>query len=147
MRWESLFLYCALFLLFMILILFLGGNLYNLLHSDLQISWPIRYRIACDVARALKYLHSVTPPLVHRDVRSPNVLLTCTDISREARLALTIVSPFLCTNRNPIGLACSRKALRLWSHAHEHGLYRVRFVTFRHHFYICSLRDLSALGA
>lgn len=46
----------------------------------------MRYRIAFDVARALKYLHSVTPALVHRDVRSPNVLLTTTDLNDVVRV-------------------------------------------------------------
>ena len=36
-------------------------------------------RIALDGAKALAYLHSLTPPVVHGDVKSPNVLLACDD--------------------------------------------------------------------
>lgn len=59
-----------------------------MLHSEAQLSWPVRFRIAFDIARALKYLHSVTPPLVHRDVRSPNILLTTTELGNEVRYRL-----------------------------------------------------------
>jgi serine/threonine protein kinase len=30
------------------------------------------YRIAWDLSSGLAYLHSVSPPLVHRDLKSPN---------------------------------------------------------------------------
>ena len=36
----------------------------------------IKYSILCDVAQGLHYLHSYTPPIVHRDLSAMNVLLT-----------------------------------------------------------------------
>eukprot|EP00698_Gefionella_okellyi_P009788 TRINITY_DN2509_c0_g3_i1.p1 TRINITY_DN2509_c0_g3~~TRINITY_DN2509_c0_g3_i1.p1 ORF type:complete len:873 (-),score=145.63 TRINITY_DN2509_c0_g3_i1:820-3438(-) len=36
------------------------------------------WHIALDVARALNYLHEQTPPVIHRDLKSPNILLTKT---------------------------------------------------------------------
>lgn len=50
-------------------------------HSDSvtkidDLSWPVRYRIALGVARALAFLHhNCSPQLVHRDVTSSNILL------------------------------------------------------------------------
>ena len=35
----------------------------------------LQFRLAVDVARGMDYLHSLKPPLAHRDLRSPNVLL------------------------------------------------------------------------
>eukprot|EP01114_Cavostelium_apophysatum_P022155 TRINITY_DN7922_c0_g2_i4.p1 TRINITY_DN7922_c0_g2~~TRINITY_DN7922_c0_g2_i4.p1 ORF type:complete len:1489 (-),score=439.35 TRINITY_DN7922_c0_g2_i4:127-4593(-) len=52
------------------------GNLYTILHDDKKsLSWPLRFRIAVDIAHGMQYLHSYQPPLLHRDLKSPNILL------------------------------------------------------------------------
>jgi serine/threonine protein kinase len=43
--------------------------------SKAPLRWQARVRIAAQVAQALVYLHSQSPPLLHRDVKSANVLL------------------------------------------------------------------------
>jgi mitogen-activated protein kinase kinase kinase 9 len=52
------------------------GSLYEFLQSDKEILWPLRYRLALEVAKGINYLHQLTPPLFHRDIKSLNVLLT-----------------------------------------------------------------------
>ncbi|XP_022751321.1 wall-associated receptor kinase 2-like [Durio zibethinus] len=56
-----------------------NGTLYHHLHgSGLAsfIPWEGRLRIAADTAGALSYLHSAAnPPIIHRDVKSTNILL------------------------------------------------------------------------
>ena len=37
--------------------------------------WNMRIRLAHDVAKGLACLHSLNPPLMHRDVRSPNIFV------------------------------------------------------------------------
>ncbi len=58
-------------------------DLYKQLHdntlSDAKLSWTLRLKIALDVARGMHHLHSLTPPLLHRDLRSPNVFLMSLD--------------------------------------------------------------------
>ena len=42
--------------------------------------WPQRARIAIGVASGLKHLHNdVDPPIVHRDIKTANILVTADD--------------------------------------------------------------------
>lgn len=55
-----------------------NGSLGDLLHSSKSglLDWPIRFKIAMDAAEGLSYLHhDCVPPIVHRDVKSNNILL------------------------------------------------------------------------
>ncbi|XP_042478291.1 calcium/calmodulin-regulated receptor-like kinase 1 [Macadamia integrifolia] len=61
----------------------LASHLYSVKHEPL--SWDLRVCIALDVARGLEYLHDgAMPSVVHRDVKSSNILL---DQSMRARVA------------------------------------------------------------
>jgi serine/threonine protein kinase len=40
-----------------------------------KISWKLRYKVCLDIAKGIKHLHGIVPPIVHRDLRSPNVFL------------------------------------------------------------------------
>lgn len=64
-----------------------NGSLGDLLHSTKSglLDWPIRLKIASDAAEGLSYLHhDCVPPIVHRDVKSNNILL---DADYGARVA------------------------------------------------------------
>ncbi|XP_008776816.2 receptor-like protein kinase HSL1 [Phoenix dactylifera] len=55
-----------------------NGSLGDLLHGSKGglLDWPTRYKIALDAAEGLSYLHhDCVPPIVHRDVKSNNILL------------------------------------------------------------------------
>uniref|UniRef100_A0A1J3CLA7 Phytosulfokine receptor 1 n=1 Tax=Noccaea caerulescens TaxID=107243 RepID=A0A1J3CLA7_NOCCA len=43
--------------------------------SSSSVSWSKRVRIAHDVAKGLAYLHGLPEPIIHRDIKSSNVLL------------------------------------------------------------------------
>ncbi|XP_042517374.1 calcium/calmodulin-regulated receptor-like kinase 1 [Macadamia integrifolia] len=61
----------------------LASHLYSSKYEPL--CWDLRVCIALDVARGLEYLHDgATPPVVHRDIKSSNILL---DQSMKARVA------------------------------------------------------------
>eukprot|EP00250_Pteridium_aquilinum_P013536 c21400_g2_i2 orf=780-4208(-) len=52
------------------------GSLYRLIHrSNNQPDEKRRMRMALDVARGMNYLHTSTPVIVHRDLKSPNLLV------------------------------------------------------------------------
>ncbi|WVZ95139.1 hypothetical protein U9M48_040940 [Paspalum notatum var. saurae] len=53
--------------------------------NSAPLKWDLRVNIALDVARGLEYLHDgAVPPVVHRDIKSPNILL---DQAMHARVA------------------------------------------------------------
>ncbi|MCD7451759.1 putative serine/threonine-protein kinase sis8 [Datura stramonium] len=52
------------------------GSLYRLIHrSNNQLDERRRLRMALDAARGMNYLHNCTPVVVHRDLKSPNLLV------------------------------------------------------------------------
>ena len=54
-----------------------NGNLFEFLHMvrDNKISYKDARRIALEIAYGMNYLHGFRPPIVHRDLKSMNVLL------------------------------------------------------------------------
>ncbi|KAI7745662.1 hypothetical protein M8C21_006815, partial [Ambrosia artemisiifolia] len=52
------------------------GSLYKLLHRpNNQLDIRRRLKMALDTARGMNYLHNCTPVIVHRDLKSPNLLV------------------------------------------------------------------------
>ncbi|KAM6592448.1 hypothetical protein CsatA_000151 [Cannabis sativa] len=52
------------------------GSLYRLLHRpNNQLDERRRLRMALDAARGMNYLHTCSPVIVHRDLKSPNLLV------------------------------------------------------------------------
>ncbi|XP_043690926.1 probable protein kinase At2g41970 [Telopea speciosissima] len=79
------------------------GSLHDVLHGRKGVqgaepgpvlSWNQRVKIAFGAAKGLEYLHEkIQPPIVHRDVRSSNVLLFNDFVSKIADFNLTNQSP------------------------------------------------------
>lgn len=56
------------------------GDLYSYINDhENKLDWDLRLRIAWDIAKGLSFLHSLDPPLLHRDIKSPNILLASLD--------------------------------------------------------------------
>ncbi|KAJ7949251.1 Serine/threonine protein kinase [Quillaja saponaria] len=61
-----------------------NGTLYDVLHSSTRPPiWGRRIRLALQTAKAIDILHSSSPPVIHRDIKSANVLI---DRNYNARL-------------------------------------------------------------
>ncbi|XP_022877548.1 calcium/calmodulin-regulated receptor-like kinase 1 isoform X2 [Olea europaea var. sylvestris] len=71
--------YCAEKNQHMLIYVFMSrGNLASHLYNEKQepLNWELRVKIALDVARGLEYLHDgAVPPVIHRDIKSSNILL------------------------------------------------------------------------
>lgn len=56
-----------------------NGNLYDILHDPQEarepLIWSKRVHVALQIARALCDIHSTSPPLIHRDIKSSNILI------------------------------------------------------------------------
>jgi len=52
------------------------GNLKEYLYNQAnQISFGFKLKVAMNVAGALNYMHSMNPKIIHRDLKSPNILM------------------------------------------------------------------------
>ncbi|XVF57065.1 hypothetical protein PTKIN_Ptkin06aG0173600 [Pterospermum kingtungense] len=70
-----------------------NGNLGTALHGtqagNLLVDWVSRYNIAVGVAQGLNYLHhDCHPPVIHRDIKSNNILLDANLVARIADFGL-----------------------------------------------------------
>lgn len=57
------------------------GDLLEALGKGKIVSKELKLRIAIDVASGMNFLHRLVPPLAHRDLRSPNVLLKTLEVA------------------------------------------------------------------
>lgn len=71
-----------------------GGDIFNFLHprnpatgsretlKPEQFPWPLRFKLALDIAVGMRYLqHGINPPIIHRDLRTPNVFVRSFSLS------------------------------------------------------------------
>ncbi|KAF5453676.1 hypothetical protein F2P56_028562 [Juglans regia] len=79
-----------------------NGALYDHLHdknnveksSSVLNSWKMRIKIALDAARGIEYLHNyAVPTIIHRDIKSSNILLDANWIARVSDFGLSLLGP------------------------------------------------------
>jgi len=73
-----------------------NGSLDSQLHGPSHgsaLSWHIRMKIALDTARGLEYLHEhCNPPIIHRDLKSSNILLDSDFSAKISDFGLAVIS-------------------------------------------------------
>eukprot|EP00434_Breviolum_minutum_P039197 symbB.v1.2.034798.t1/scaffold4525.1/size38475/3 len=65
-----------------------GGDLFNRIHKPEAFPWRDRICVAYDAACGLSHLHHQTPKVFHRDIKSPNILLTRSGLAKVADFGL-----------------------------------------------------------
>ncbi|KAK7840083.1 putative serine/threonine-protein kinase-like protein ccr3 [Quercus suber] len=79
-----------------------NGSLHDHLHNKNDIdrsgsiwnSWKMRIKIALDAARGIEYLHNyAVPPIIHRDIKSSNILLDANWTARVSDFGLSLMGP------------------------------------------------------
>ncbi|KAK9126089.1 hypothetical protein Scep_014935 [Stephania cephalantha] len=79
-----------------------NGSLHDHLHlkdnvdksSSLLNSWKTRIKISLDAARGIEYLHSyAVPPIIHRDIKSSNILLDANYTAKVSDFGLSLMWP------------------------------------------------------
>ncbi|KAF8402648.1 hypothetical protein HHK36_010737 [Tetracentron sinense] len=79
-----------------------NGALYDHLHNKNNIeksssvvnSWKMRIKISLDASRGIEYLHNyAVPTIIHRDIKSSNILLDADWIARVSDFGLSLMGP------------------------------------------------------
>ncbi|KAI4306832.1 hypothetical protein L6164_030077 [Bauhinia variegata] len=79
-----------------------NGALYDHLHGKNNVeksrsvlnSWQMRIKLALDASRGIDYLHSyAVPPIIHRDIKSSNILIDATWTARVSDFGLSMMGP------------------------------------------------------
>jgi hypothetical protein len=74
-----------------------NGSLHDHLHkrqSSPLNTWEARIRVALDAARGIEYLHMyAVPQIIHRDIKSSNILLDATWAAKVSDFGLSLVGP------------------------------------------------------
>eukprot|EP01006_Ploeotia_vitrea_P007652 TRINITY_DN1771_c0_g1_i1.p1 TRINITY_DN1771_c0_g1~~TRINITY_DN1771_c0_g1_i1.p1 ORF type:complete len:798 (+),score=383.68 TRINITY_DN1771_c0_g1_i1:124-2517(+) len=69
------------------------GSLHQLLHSTkMDITWQERMSIAASIVRAMLYLHTRQPPVLHRNLNSVNVLVNEEMVAKVADYGMSAIS-------------------------------------------------------
>ncbi|XP_028803756.1 putative serine/threonine-protein kinase-like protein CCR3 [Neltuma alba] len=79
-----------------------NGALHDHLHDKNNVekissflnSWKMRIKIALDASRGIEYLHNyAVPPIIHRDIKSSNILLDANWTARVSDFGLSLMGP------------------------------------------------------
>ncbi|KAL9238687.1 hypothetical protein vseg_013077 [Gypsophila vaccaria] len=77
-----------------------NGSIHDMLHNTQRNdnsrlnSWKMRIKIALDAARGIEYLHNyAVPPIIHRDIKTSNILLDAKWVGRVSDFGLSLKGP------------------------------------------------------
>ncbi|CAE8653434.1 unnamed protein product, partial [Polarella glacialis] len=90
-----------------------GGTLFRLLHEqpDVRLSWPQKLKSALDTAKGMNFLHRRR--VIHRDLKSLNLLLAA-EVSSAEEMPLVKISDFGLSRRLPAQAMASSCPVQAW---------------------------------
>ncbi|ELP91665.1 leucine rich repeat containing protein, partial [Entamoeba invadens IP1] len=68
---------------------FNGGSLFNYIAKHQTLSWGVRLQISMSIARGMELFTTRKQPLVHRDLKSPNIVLKVDEDQEITQVAIT----------------------------------------------------------
>jgi len=78
------------------------GSLYSVLQDPtVKMTWQLRVKMATDAASGMLFLHSVSPPLIHRDLKTENLLVDAEFRVKVSDFGLTRLTGFRSTSLVP----------------------------------------------
>lgn len=82
-----------------------GGSLHDLLHHPFKPppAWPQRFRLALRAAEAVAHLHSLESPVIHRDIKTANILIDGSGNARLGDFGLAVKLPSAAKPAGTIG--------------------------------------------
>ncbi|XP_009593012.1 serine/threonine-protein kinase-like protein At5g23170 [Nicotiana tabacum] len=79
-----------------------NGTLHEMIHAkNVPPPWPKRAQVAIQVAKAIQFLHQTKPSIVHRDIKSTNVLFDSNWNAKLADLGLALRLKTDCEDDDP----------------------------------------------
>ena len=64
----------------------IGDDPSKAIHRPLLLDFELKFKIVLDIARGMKHLHSFSPAIIHRDLRSPNIFVDNLSTSSNYRI-------------------------------------------------------------
>lgn len=72
-----------------------GGDLFNFIHNSRgECDWDLRLKVAYDISRGMAIMHSHNPPIIHRDLKSPNIMIVHNDEDYKETDAIVKIADF-----------------------------------------------------
>jgi len=100
-----------------------------------HLTWRLRHKICLDIAKAMDFMHSIDPPIIHRDIKSLNILLNSIDVEDDVVAKMTDFGTCVTSTKitarvvdNPLWLA--PEIMKGWEYSPKADIYSYAMVLY-----------------